>query len=142
MATNPRISKTLTIPDMTDRYPPVGNPPDGYVVTYSASDGYYLAKPQTRLLTINTVSSTPYNVGNEDVTLVSHAGAFVVNLPTSPLTGTSIHIKDFTGNAATFNITINATQLIDSSASYTISTNFGAIRAVFTGATWTILTKF
>jgi len=142
MATTTPITKTLTLPDMTVRYPPVGNPPDGYVITFSASDGYYLAKPQTRILNLNTVSSTPYTVGNEDVTLVSHAGAFVVNLPSSPLVGTSIFVKDFTGNAVTFNITVNAPGNIDGSPSYTINTNYGVLRAVFSGATWVILDKF
>ena len=142
MATVVLTTKTLSIPDMTDRYPPVGNPPDGYVITYSAIDGYYLAKPSSKLLVISTTASTPYTIVNEDVTLVSHAGAAVVNLPVGPPAGTSIHVKDFTGNAATFNITINAAALIDGAASYTINTNYGAIRAVYTGTTWSILTKF
>jgi hypothetical protein len=143
MPTNPRISKTLTLPDMSDRYPPVGNPPDGYVVTFSASDGYYIARPQTRLLTMVTAPSTPYSVGTEDVTLVpTHSGLFTVNLPTSPLAGTSIHVKDFAGVAASNNINVATAQLIDGQNPYVINTNYGAIRAVFTGSTWTILTKF
>ena len=142
MATNPLITKNITMPDMTDRYPPVGNPPDGYVVTYSAIDGYYLARPQPRLLNITTTGTTPYNVGSEDLTLVSHGGAFVVNLPISPPTGTSIFIKDFTGNASAFNITVNSAQLIDGATPYIINTNFGLLRAVFTGATWVILDRF
>jgi hypothetical protein len=146
MATITPITRTLTLPDMTLRYPPVGSPPDGYVLTYVASDGYYIAKPQTRLLIINTVSSTPYNMSSspEDLTLVSHAAAFVVNLPTSPLVGTTVFIKDFTGNAVTFNITINGGggQLIDGAASYAINTNYGCVKVTFTGSAWSILDKF
>lgn|SRR5574337_67798 len=142
MATNPKISKTLSLPDMTDRYPSVGNPPDGYVITYRASDGYYLALPPNKLLVLNSVSSTPYSVATEDVVMVSHAGAFVVNLPTSPLVGTNVFIKDASGNAASFNITVAATQLIDGAASYTINTNYGVVRVAFTGTTWIILSKF
>ncbi len=141
-------TKTFTIPDMVDRFPgslPPGNPPDGYVITFSASDGYYIAKPPSKLLVVSNVASTPYSISTsfpEDVVLVSHAGAFTVNLPTSPFTGTVIYIKDFTGNASAFNITVSATQLIDGGATYTISTNFGTVRTVFTGGTWAILSKF
>lgn len=144
MATTTQITKTLVLPDMSGRYPPLGNPPDGYVVTYSAVDGYYIAKPQTRILIISTIASTPYNMSTspEDVSLISHAGAFVVNLPTSPLTGTTVFVKDFSGNASTFNITINASQQIDGSATYVINTNFGTIHTTFTGTTWAILSKF
>jgi hypothetical protein len=144
MATTTPITRTLSLPDMTVRYPPAGNPPDGYILTFSASDGYYIAKPQTRLLITNTVAVTPYNmsVSPEDVTLVSHSAIFTVNLPTSPLAGTQVFVKDFSGNASTFNITINAPQQIDGSATYVISTNFGAIHTTFTGATWVILSKF
>jgi hypothetical protein len=146
MATNTPITRTLTLPDMTLRYPPVGNPPDGYVLTYIASDGYYVAKPSTRLLIISTVAGTPYNMGSspEDVTLVSHGAAFVVNLPTSPLVGTTVFIKDFSGNAVTFNITVNGGggQVIDGAASYVINTNYGCIKIVFMGSSWVILDKF
>lgn len=143
MATNPRISKTLTTPDMTDRFPPAGNPPDGYVITYSAADGYYLARPSPRILTIATAPGTPYNVGIEDVVLVPvHAGIFTVNLPISPLVGTTVRIKDFAGVAAANNINVATAQLIDTVNPYVINTNFGTVMVTFTGSTWSILSKF
>lgn len=148
MPRNTPRTKTFTMPDMVDRFPasvPPGNPPDGYVITYSASDGYYIARPPSKLLSISSVSTTPYSISAsspEDVVLVSHGAAFVVNLPTSPLGGTTVYIKDFSGNASSFNITVNASQLIDGAASYIINTNFGTVRATFTGGTWAILSKF
>lgn len=141
-------TRTFTIPDMVDRYPssiPPGNPPDGYVITYSGIDGYYIALPPSRLQIINNIVTSPYTISEtspDDVILVTHGGTFTVNLPTAPLTGTSIFIKDFSGNASAFNITINAPGFIDGAGSYTINTNYGAIRTVFTGTTWVILTKF
>lgn len=142
MTTNTPRTKTFTIPDMSDRYPGAA-PPDGYVITYVASDGYYIAKPPSKLLVIATAVSTPYNIGNEDVTLVSHAGAFQVNLPNVPLAGTVIYIKDFSGNASAFNITVSpGATTIDGAGSYIINTNFGTVRTVFNGASWAILSKF
>ncbi len=142
MATITPRTFTLVIPDMTDRYPPGGNPPDGYVITFSAGDGYYIARPSPRILNIATAPSTPYNVGTEDVVLVpNHVGLFTVNVPFSPLVGTTIRIKDSAGVAAANNINIATTQLIDGANPYVINTNYGAIMITFTGSTWAVLSK-
>lgn len=142
MATYTQRTFTLVIPDMTLRYPPVGNPPDGYVITYSAADGYYIARPSPRIFNIATAPSTPYNAGIEDVVLVpNHVGLFTVNVPISPLVGTSIRIKDFAGVAAANNINVATTQLIDGANPYVINTNYGALMITFTGTTWTVLSK-
>jgi hypothetical protein len=117
-------------------------PPDGYVVTYSAVDGYYVPKPNSKIQALTNPSSTPYTVLNEDVVLVTHAGVFTVNLPVGPQTGYSVIIKDFSGTANTNNITVSSGALIDGAATYAINTNFGAVRVVFTGTTWSILSKF
>ena len=150
MPTNAKKTRTLTIPDMSFTYPPVGNPPDGYVITYSAADGYYIARPSPRILTIFTAPSSPYtagtgnpSIGIEDVVLVtSHVGLFTVNLPISPLVGTTIRVKDFAGAAAANNINVATAQLIDGVNPYVINTNFGAVVVTFTGSTWSILSKF
>lgn len=147
MPTNKPQTKTLVLPDMADRFPssiPPGLPPDGYVITFSATDGYYLAKPSTRLLILSFpgAGSSPYSVTNEDVVEVpTHAGTFIVNLPVSPLPGTQVYIKDAGGTAASFPINIATAQLVDGSNPYQINNNFGCIKVVFTGSTWSIISK-
>lgn len=144
MPTNKPQTRTLILPDLADRFtgPPVGAPPDGYILTYSAVDGYYLPKPSTRLLILSFPSTSPYNIANEDVVEVqSHAGTFTVNLPSSPLPGTNFFIKDAGGVAATNPINVATAQLVDTQNPYQITNNFGAIRVVFTGTTWTVIAK-
>jgi hypothetical protein len=133
---------------MADRFPsstPPGLPPDGYVIAFDAADGYYIARPSSKIL-ILTNPTVPgagsYSVTVEDVALITHAGTGTINLPTSPPTGTVVQIKDFSGNCATQNLTVSTAQQIDGSATYVINTNFGSVRAVFAGATWAILDKF
>ncbi len=141
MATNVRQTRTLQLPDQSDRYPN-NAPPDGYVLTYSLVDGYYLAKPPAKQLVVSFPASTPYSVGHEDVVLVpNHTGVFEVDLPISPLVGTVVHIKDLAGVAASNVINVVTTQLVDNQNPYPINTNFGAIRVVFIGATWVVLSK-
>lgn len=136
---------TLVMPDQTDKFsgtPGTGNPPDGYVVTWDAADGYYLARPSPRIKIISTPSTNPYTPSIEDVVEVpNHASLFTINLPNSPLIGTTYFIKDFAGVAASFNINIATTQLVDGLNPYVISNNFGCILVVFNGTTWSVLTK-
>lgn len=129
-------TKTVTIPNTT--------PPDGYVLTYSSADGYYLPKPPS-LLIIANAGSTPYNSTTEDVVSVpTHTGSFTVNLPNSVglPAGKAIYIKDAAGVAAANNIIVSAAALIDGSSTYTINTNYGCVKVIYTGVTWLILTKF
>lgn len=147
MTTPVTRSTTLVIPNMVDRFPggsPPGNPPDGYVIAFHAADGYYIAKPPSKISIMNTViqAQSPYTVTSEDVVLVTHSGVFTVNLPLTPPAGTNLIIKDFSGNASSFNITVSTAQLIDGAATYLINTNYGSVRVVFTGTTWAILSKF
>jgi hypothetical protein len=134
MPTNLANTKTLFIPAI--------NPPDGYVLTYSAFDGYYLPKPPA-LFNLANAGSSPYGATTEDVVVVpSHSGVFIVNLPVNPPPGKTMFIKDSAGVAAANNISVASAALLDGSGTYTINTNFGCIKVVFTGATWLILTKF
>lgn len=143
MPTPVQRSNTLVLPNMSDRYL-AGNPPDGYVIAFNAVDGYYIAKPPSKISIMTTVvqAQNPYTATTEDVTLVNHTGIFTVNLPVTPPTGTNLIIKDLSGNASTNNITVSSSQQIDGSATYLINTNFGSVRVVFTGTTWAILSKF
>lgn len=136
---------TLVIPNMADRFPPNGNPPDGYVIGYSSADGYYVAKPPSKLLIQTNPTIAPagsYNYLTEDAALVTHTGTGTINLPTSPPAGTIARVKDFSGNCATQNLTVSSAQLIDGSATYVINTNYGQVAVVFTGTTWWIMSKF
>lgn len=145
MPTNKPQTRTFVLPDMADRFPssiPPGLPPDGYVIVFSAADGYYIAGPSTRLKTISGPTVSPYNATNEDVINVqTHAGTFIVNLPTSPLPGTNFFIKDFAGVAALNPINITTTQLVDGSNPYQIANNFGCVYVVFNGVTWSVIAK-
>jgi hypothetical protein len=148
MPTNKPQTRTFVMPDMADRFPsstPPGLPPDGYVIVFSATDGYYVAGPSTRLQIISSPGTSPYNAGSiiEDVINVqTHAGTFIVNLPTNPLVGTNYFIKDFAGVAALNPINITTTQLVDGSNPYQIANNYGAIHVVFNGTTWSVISKF
>jgi len=147
MPTNKPQTKTFVIPDQADRFPsstPPGLPPDGYVITFSATDGYYIAKPSTRLLILSFpgAGASPYSVVNEDVVEVpSHSGTYQVALPISPLPGTQVYIKDAGGVANTNPINITTTQLVDTQNPYQITNNFGCIKVVFTGTTWSVISK-
>jgi hypothetical protein len=138
---------TLVMPDQTDRFggpPGPGNPPDGYVLTWDGLDGYYIARPSTRIQIISSPSVTPYTAGtqSEDIVEVqNHAGIFTVNLPLSPLTGTNYFIKDFAGVAGTNAINVASAQQIDGLNPYVINNNFGCIRVTFNGATWSVISK-
>lgn len=154
MVTNTPKTKTFTLPDLSDRFPtpppntPIGSPPDGYVITFNASDGYYIPKPTSKLLDLPSsvvpiAFETTYNVGLENIVLVgSHTGTFTVNLPASPIAGTHIFVKDFAGIAATHQIDVVAAVNIDSSTTYTINTTFGVVHVIWTGSIWSILSKF
>lgn len=135
-------TKTFVMPDLTDRFTG-GNPPDGYVITYSGLDGYYYPKPTSKLLIISSPASSPYNATVEDVVEVqSHAGTFTVNLPVGPTAGTTMYVKDFAGVAAVNPINVVSAANIDGAGTYTINTNYGCVRVTYSGTTWSILSKF
>lgn len=117
-------------------------PPDGYVITYSAGDGYYIPKPTSKLLIISSPTVSPYSVTVEDTVLVqNHVGAFTINLPVLPPAGYNVYIKDFAGVAAANPISVVAAALIDGATPYVINVNYGTVRLLFNGATWSILSK-
>jgi hypothetical protein len=136
---------TLVMPDQTDKFGPpagTGSPPDGYVITWDALDGYYVARPSPRIKFISSPGASPYTPSIEDVVEVpNHAGVFTINLPSSPLVGTTYFIKDFAGVASSNNINVATTQLVDGLNPYVINNNFGCISVVFNGTTWSVLTK-
>lgn len=90
-----------------------------------------------------TVTNTSINyqvLYNDTVIAVDTSLAVIVTLPATPQTGHEIFVKDVTGGAAGANITINpGAELIDNSAgNQTISSNFGSMHFIYTGAGWSI----
>lgn len=136
MATTVRNTKTLAMPD-------VANPPDGYVVTFSGADGYYIPKPLSRILALSTPGSTPYTPVNEDVVLVpTHSGTFTINLPLGQTPGKFFFVKDFGGVALANNIIVSGNgNNIDGAASQTINTNFGGLQVIWSGTSWSIIAR-
>lgn len=135
MPTNPLNTRTLTGSVLV--------PPDGYILTFSGPDGYYIPRPPALNALSGGAISSPYNATTEDAVLVpTHAGTFTVNLPINPPTGKAMYVKDFAGVAAANNINVVAAALIDTASPYVINTAFGAVKVVFNGTTWSILSKF
>lgn len=135
--------KTFVMPELNDRFPPAGSPPDGYVITYSAIDGYYFPKATSKLLTFSSPGTSPHTIVAEDTVLVqNHAGTFTVNLPIAPTAGFNVIIKDFAGVALANPINVVAAALIDGVSPYVINVNYGSVRVMYNGSTWSIIGKF
>jgi hypothetical protein len=121
-------------------------PPDGYVLTYDSVDGYYKPRPLPnpgQIMSIHSPGAGPYNVGIEDVTIIpSHTGTYTVNLPPIPQVGRTITIKDGYGDASINPISVAAVPFIDGSPTYSLNTNYGCVRVIFTGTTYMIISKF
>jgi hypothetical protein len=81
-----------------------------------------------------TIISTPVTLtsGSSFVQLVNYAGAVTINLPATPINGQVFKIKDISGNALLYNITVvgNAGN-IDGSANATINTSYGALELMW-----------
>jgi hypothetical protein len=93
-------------------------------------------------VTLINHASTPYVALATDniIATDSTAGVITITLPASPSTGVTYQIKDRTGQAATFNVTVNGNgHNIDAAATFIISVAYGAITVVFNGTTWMIM---
>jgi hypothetical protein len=68
-------------------------------------------------------------------------GPITITLPLAPITGDRIMIKDITGNAMTYNTTVNTADgsLIDDTPTYVIAFDFGNLGIEWTGARWSIM---
>ncbi len=71
--------------------------------------------------------------------------AYTINLPpgAAGLAGTHFVVKDGSGAAATYNITVaaNGFDLIDGAATYVIASNYGSLHVVWNGTAWDILSQ-
>lgn len=92
---------------------------------------------------VTSVSTTPYTALATDfiIDVTTTSTAITINLPTATGNAGRIYIiKDVSGQAATNNITVDAsgTQLIDGTLTKIISGNFGALTLKCTGSAWGI----
>lgn len=95
------------------------------------------------ILPVIVVTTSPYLATPTDVVIgVNNTGLvpFSVVLPANPVTGKFYVVKDVSGTAAAFNITVTAVgHTIDGAASAIINTNFGSITLLFNGVNWSII---
>lgn len=78
-------------------------------------------------------------LATDEIVGVNTAAARAITLNTGPSTGQVVTIKDVTGGAAGFNITITpAAGTIDGAATKVINTNYGSVDLWYSGAAWFI----
>lgn len=87
------------------------------------------------ILAYTDVNSSPYVVlaTDEFLSVDCSGGAITVQLPDTPVVGQVFYVKDRTGNANTFNITVTTVSgatLIDGAATYVMNTQYAAISIV------------
>lgn len=96
----------------------------------------------TGTVNYTAVSSSPYVVTATDYFLgVDTSAARTIQLPNAPATGRTYVIKDRTGTAAAFNIsvtTVGGVVLIDAAATYTINTNYFSVQVLFDGTKYEV----
>ncbi len=90
-----------------------------------------------------TPGAYPYAVLTTDyVVYVDTSAARTIQLPNAPTSGQIFIIKDTTGTANTFNIsltTVGGVVTIDGSTTYTISSNWASVQVVFNGTSYRII---
>lgn len=72
------------------------------------------------------------------VILCNHTAAITITLPTAT-SGRTFIVKDITGKAATFPITVSGAVTIDGMSSYVITQNYAAVQFVSNGTLWFVL---
>lgn len=82
-----------------------------------------------------------YNAKISDYFIGANTGsAHTITLLASPPTGQALVIKDVTGTASSFNVTIAGNgKNIDGSSSLVISSNYGAASLVYNGTQWNVI---
>ncbi len=90
------------------------------------------------------VTGTYTVLATDQVVRVDSTAAVEVILPQTPLTGREITVKDSTGNATNFDITISTTgaTTIDGANTRVIDTNYGAVTVVFNGTEYNIVSVY
>jgi hypothetical protein len=122
------------------------SPPDGYLLSFQASTGFWI--PVNVPLGINrNVHSTivfpgPFTVlvGDDFIPVNSSGGIITINLPGVPVIGKGYTIADVGGVAATNNITVSGNgHNIVGAGTFVINVNWQTLTVVFDGTNWSKL---
>jgi collagen type VII alpha len=95
-------------------------------------------------VTYTAVKTTTYTaVSNDGVLTNTTGGAFTVNLPATPATGTQVFIADSAGTWATNNLTIgrNGSTIAGSATDLVCDINSVSIQCIYDGTTWDIFAQ-
>ena len=95
-------------------------------------------------ITYTAVKTTTYTaVANDGVLTNTTGGAFTVNLPATPATGTQVFIADSAGTWATNNLTIgrNGSTIAGSATDLVCDINSVSIQCIYDGTTWDIFAQ-
>jgi hypothetical protein len=147
VVTGPSYSKTYLLDNASS-----------YAVTFKASGQtgvsispgekvyvYYNATDYVKVggggITYGAVKTTTYTaVANDGVQTNTTSGAFTVNLPASPATGTQVFVVDSFGTWGTNNLTIgrNGSTIEGSATDLVCDINGVSIQCIYNGTTWDI----
>jgi hypothetical protein len=117
------------------------SPGEKVYVYYNATD---YVKVGGGGITYGAVKTTTYTaVSNDGVLTNTTGGAFTVNLPATPLTGTQVFIADSAGTWGTNNLTIgrNGSTIAGSATDLVCDINSVSIQCIYDGTTWDIFAQ-
>ena len=153
------VAKTVTGPSYSKSY--IVDNASSYAVTFKASGQtgvsispgekvgvYYNGTDYVKIggggITYGAVKTTTYTaVSNDGVLTNTTGGAFTVNLPATPATGTQVFIADANGTWGTNNLTVgrNGSTIAGSATDLVCDINSVSIQFVYTGTTWDIFAQ-
>jgi hypothetical protein len=117
----------------------------GYVLTANAAGSApsFQVLPGTSSFTYTDVSSSPYVVLTTDnyISVDCSGGIITIQLPNTATLGRSFIIKDRTGSAAAFNITVTTVGgavNIDGATTFVMNTAYESINVIGNGSTYEI----
>lgn len=119
---------------------------DGYVDLQAGGSTVAIIEPnkfvfaQGRRRNVTQITGT-YTIQSTDdyIAIITLTSSFVISLPSFPFLGDTYDIKDATGNAISFPITINGNgHFIDGNTTYIMNQSFSAITLTWTGSSWSI----
>jgi DUF4097 and DUF4098 domain-containing protein YvlB len=110
-------------------------------VTALTTAGLVNTASEVMKVTSVTASGTYVATANDCVILVNKtvAGTSTVTLPSGPLQGRMIVVKDARGDATANPVTVSGAQTIDGLSSTSLSANYAGITLVFSGVQWCLV---
>jgi len=112
----------------------------GVTTVYATTNQFIFNKGWRRHITQISSGST-YSVLDSDdyIAVTTLSAAFQINLPASPILGDTYEVKDATGNAVTFNITISGNgNNIDGAGTFVLTQAYAAATFTYTGTQWSV----